>query len=520
MIVFVLLSTLSNFILIYIINLVLTNDPGSLSDHIAIYFLLCVFGAYGINIFYQKHLNHFNCRILYEEERNMIKQIINTDLSTLEKMGTQRLYAIIEDIRVFARLPAVVTNTLSAGVMLLLGVIYMFTLSFISAAIIVGIIGLIATIYFKVMKLMSDDIMKLRKLGEQYYVYVDDLFKGFKNFRISARKRVMFLEKFLYPNRLDAEKLDYRVNFVFISLSMTSQYGMYIVLAIILFALPALELISFEALVSYVVVLLFISGPITALVNLQASFTRFRVAIRRIKAFKADFKEILNGQNEREETTFESLEFKGLTFRYHNENGQENFTLGPIDFSIKQGEVVFISGGNGSGKSTFVNLFTGLYPASEGQLLLNGKTEESPHIFQQLMSSVFTEGHLFTYNYHGFPTGDNPQFRNLVEMMKLSHLISPDYRDNAGRRFSKGQTKRLGLIYALMEKKPIIVLDEWAADQDPFFRRFFYEELIPSLKKQGKTILAVTHDDTYYHHADRLIHLDQGKMRNSELNLI
>jgi multidrug/microcin transport system ATP-binding/permease protein len=96
--------------------------------------------------------------------------------------------------------------------------------------------------------------------------------------------------------------------------------------------------------------------------------------------------------------------------------------------------------------------------------------------------------------------------------MQLEKIVLDDKDASARRKFSKGQSKRMSLIFALLENKPILVLDEWAADQDPHFRKFFYEELIPKLKREGKTIIAVTHDDAYFNQADRIIKFDYGKI--------
>ena len=77
---------------------------------------------------------------------------------------------------------------------------------------------------------------------------------------------------------------------------------------------------------------------------------------------------------------------------------------------------------------------------------------------------------------------------------------------------SAGQRKRLALIAALLERKPVLVLDEWAADQDPQFKNIFYYELVPELKARGKTVIVISHDDRYFEVADRLIKLESGKL--------
>ena len=68
------------------------------------------------------------------------------------------------------------------------------------------------------------------------------------------------------------------------------------------------------------------------------------------------------------------------------------------------------------------------------------------------------------------------------------------------------------LIVALLEGKQVFVFDEWAADQDPLFRKIFYQRLLPELKSRGKTVVAVTHDDRYFAVADQVIKLEEGKV--------
>lgn len=66
------------------------------------------------------------------------------------------------------------------------------------------------------------------------------------------------------------------------------------------------------------------------------------------------------------------------------------------------------------------------------------------------------------------------------------------------------------MLLAVTDNKPIMLLDEWAADQDPSFRRYFYHELIPALKAMGKTLFVISHDDSYFAAADRLLLMKEG----------
>jgi ABC-type siderophore export system fused ATPase/permease subunit len=203
--------------------------------------------------------------------------------------------------------------------------------------------------------------------------------------------------------------------------------------------------------------------------------------------------------------------FEDIRFNYDNDAGETMFSLGPVDLRVNNNETIFIIGGNGSGKSTFINLLTGLYKPTAGRIVLNGAG--GPHQrdqLQSLIAAVFTDNHLFSQNYETFSLDGNPEYGRLLQLMQLDKVVGEDTDAAARRRFSKGQSKRMSLIFALLEKKPVIVLDEWAADQDPHFRKYFYEVLLPQLKQQGKTVIAVTHDDAYFHLADRIVKFDKG----------
>ncbi|MBC8756497.1 cyclic peptide export ABC transporter [Kordia sp. YSTF-M3] len=508
-------NTALSFGIIYIINNVLAGNEAFLQDYMMIVFMAIIIYTYLLNIIFQKGLNKYAFRILYENEKNLFNQILRAPLITIEKFGTQRFYTAMEDLRLFSSLPYTVTHTVSSLLMLVLGIIYMFTLSPVSALIVLGLIIVVAACYFIVMNSMSKEVGTLRKYNEYYYGYVDDLLGGFKELKLSAIRRKNMMSKYLGPNRDDSEELDFKVNYVFLSINMISQYGLYAVIGAILFGLPALGLLGRDEVIAYVVVILFISGPINNIINLQQMYTRFLVANRRIKTFMNDFqisteKVLLE---EKTDHAFESLEFKNIGFQYESENQESKFALKNIDLKIDKGEVLFIVGGNGSGKSTFINILTGLYEPNAGDIVLNNDPSLTiKEDLQDSMTAIFTNNHIFSFNYDDYGLENNTEYREMLEMMQMEKIITDDKEDSARRKFSKGQSKRMSMIFALLEKKPVLILDEWAADQDPHFRKYFYEELIPKFKAQGKTIIAVTHDDAYFHLADRIIKFDYGSI--------
>ena len=82
---------------------------------------------------------------------------------------------------------------------------------------------------------------------------------------------------------------------------------------------------------------------------------------------------------------------RDIIFRYVDKFSEATFKIGPIDFSLKPGELVFITGGNGSGKSTFLRVLSGLYPPQSGEILLDGVrvNDDNRDTYRALMSAIF-----------------------------------------------------------------------------------------------------------------------------------
>jgi ABC-type siderophore export system fused ATPase/permease subunit len=188
--------------------------------------------------------------------------------------------------------------------------------------------------------------------------------------------------------------------------------------------------------------------------------------------------------------------------------------LGPVSIEINRGNLVFITGDNGSGKSTFLMLLSGLIFSSSGRISLDGESIIASNAIQlrNQVSAVYVDGFLFRNHYDvSCNHEDQANFNKYLKMVRLDHLGLKNSADRS-RQLSKGQQKRMALVQALMEEKDILILDEWAAEQDPAFRNYFYTELLLDLMHMGKTVIAVTHDDRFFHLADQVFHFQNGKM--------
>jgi cyclic peptide transporter len=306
---------------------------------------------------------------------------------------------------------------------------------------------------------------------------------------------------------------------------LIGKYSWYIVLGAIIFFMPSYLKLSIDEVSAYVLTILYLMGPVAMLIMVFPTYTRTKIAMERINQLNDEVQsEIIDevgfAENKQKVAVFESLELDNVAFEYPKERTNGSFAIGPLNFDLKRGEVVFITGGNGSGKSTFVNVLTGLYKPASGSIYLNGSkiSSEEYCFFSDKITAIFTDHFLFSENYDEFELNEaNPTLKKYIDALKLSTVVK--FQENKNiieNKLSKGQQKRLAMIYAMMEDREIMLLDEWAAEQDPEFRAYFYKELIPILKTSGKTIIAITHDDKYFKCADRIVKFDYGKIAADE----
>jgi putative ATP-binding cassette transporter len=210
---------------------------------------------------------------------------------------------------------------------------------------------------------------------------------------------------------------------------------------------------------------------------------------------------------------FRRITLSEIVFSYRREGGPSTFTVGPWTLGLRRGELLFLTGSNGSGKSTALKLITGLYEPDSGAVLVDDVevTRDQRQAYRELFSTVFTDFHLFEQLY-GIEDTDPARVNALIERFGLAGKVSFAEGRFSTHDLSTGQRKRLALIVALLEDRPVYVLDEWAADQDPEFREEFYRVILPELKSRGKTVIVVTHDDRFWNVADRLVRLDLGRI--------
>ncbi len=272
-----------------------------------------------------------------------------------------------------------------------------------------------------------------------------------------------------------------------------------------------------------ITLMLFCFGPIEQVVGGLPSFARAAVSLRMLREVQADLAENHEltpvGAQTDHRGGFSSVELRGVTVTLTRDvpssNGKavDSFTLGPLDLTLVPGQSVFITGGNGMGKSTLLQLLTGLRYPDSGEILIDGEpvTRENISAYRSVFAAVFSEFYMFRELY-GLGPEDRERLQHNIEELGLAEGVSITGDRFANLSLSTGQMRRLALSIALAEERPILVLDEFAADQDPARRRYFYDELVPRLVDQGHCVVAVTHDEHCFEKCDRLIRMSDGKI--------
>jgi putative ATP-binding cassette transporter len=284
---------------------------------------------------------------------------------------------------------------------------------------------------------------------------------------------------------------------------------LFVGVGLLLFVWPRLYSVSAATLTGYTLSILYLTHPLDGILGWLPATNAASIALSKIDKLGLSI-------DDSEEATlctvmppFESLGLRGVTYSYTSPDGR-GFTLGPIDLTISSGEELFIAGGNGSGKTTLAKVLTGLYVPDEGQVSLNGLViSKATRInYRQLFSTVFVEGHVFD-RLLGIDL-DQDRLRHFAQLLGIEKYVDLETGQFNAQQLSRGQHKRLALLVACMDNRPILIFDEWAAEQDPGFKDIFYRQILPELRQQGKTVVAITHDDRYFSAADRVLKLVDG----------
>jgi putative ATP-binding cassette transporter len=525
------LSGLSRGMLIALINAAAaaigTGDPLFFAVPFAIVLGIYIIAAYYARIQSQSLIEDMTARL----RLRFCDKLLGVRASHLIGRDTGDIYnTMTQEVSRVSGTSIQLLDNLQAAVLLVFCVPYLLWLSPIGAMATFLAVLLGVAVYFVQDRRASDMIEESRRLEGTFFDRVNDVLEGFKELRLN-RRRTADLQTDIKTRVQKTKTLSIDAERKFSRSVMTSQGVIFALLAFLVMGLPALSGSGHTTVFQFLTVILFALSPLEVLIGHYPAMMRAQVSLQRMLAMERDFDAALethdSSADQSDFRNFRSITVKQLKVQLKDPEliddegrdiASEAFVLGPLDLEIRRGEILFISGSNGTGKTTLLSLLSGLREPDSGDIHVDGVpvTGDMLPAYRDLFAGVFSDFHLFQQLY-GLSDDDHPVLDGLLREFDLRQRTKVVDGGFSSLVLSTGQRRRLALCVALMDDRPVLLFDEFAADQDPQHRRFFYEALLPRLRAEGKTVIAVTHDEARFSDCDRLIELDTGRIATVRL---
>lgn len=485
----------------------------ALQNKLYLFFVLGLFAYVVGQIFVRCQLILQAEDIIVKTRKKLAKAVLNAEF---EDVSSKRLEAIqtamITDSHAISDIPEIFTSLTTSCATLVACFIYLGTISPLGLAISLLVIAIAVSVYGWMARAAEAFLSKRRSYEDIYFGGVNDMLHGIKELNIDPLKRRDF-GRDLHAKNKRYEEYGRIASLKFSNAFIVGELIFTLVVGAVAFSyLGLIDVLSKYDLISFVVVFLYMTGPVNSAINAVPRLLRIRISWRRIKSILDD----MASANRKAESivehidSFVTLSVSNVQYVYR-EDQENRFRFGPISFRFNKGEVVFITGGNGSGKSTLMKLIVGLFTQSSGDISINGKAVSGEER-AQYCTVIFSDCHIFKELY-GIEksVGTIREVNSKLSEVGMSGKVSASKSGLDTTALSTGQRKRLALALSMCENKPICIFDEWAAEQDPGFRHHFYTDIVPALQKQGKLVIVITHDDQHFGLADRIFKLNEGR---------
>ncbi len=450
-----------------------------------------------------------------------LRAVSQIEFAKLEKAVVQS--ALLDERELVVEASRMLMASAVNTVMIVVAFVKMFTVSIVGALTVVAFLGLGLFLFLRLVRGVYAFMEAARRSELDFAASLRDLQGGLRQLKQHKPKTTDLFAGQIIPG-LDrvTESRESTERGHGKGISFFAVFNL-LILGMVLFLMPGFLDIDASTTSTLLILSMFCLTPMISLVSFVPMLAKVEMSLRELQCFEVRLDEIMEpceqeGVNSRwqhpdpKTPVFESLSIRDVRFDYFDRQGTRQFGVAVEDFSLNRGEIVFIRGGNGSGKSTFMNMVAGLYPAQGGEISVNGLplADMGMETYRNLFTLLPSDFHLFSR-----PLGVDASERRMAEVLALMRIdtkvrLEPDGTFST-LDLSAGQRKRLALACALLEDREVCLLDEVAADFDPGFRKFFYETLLPDLKRAGRTILAISHDDRYFHVADRVLAMRDGR---------
>jgi putative pyoverdin transport system ATP-binding/permease protein len=450
-------------------------------------------------------------------------QLLATPFQQLQNMGAPKLLAILTgDVTQLVGAFQLVPITFGNAVVVFTCLTYLAWLSW-PLFMMIALILLVGVLAFRKLEQKPAALMAdARETTDTLFHNFRGLIEGSKELQLNAQRGAQFVDEVIATGARDNQTLHLAALRGYTWADNLGTLMFYVCFGLLLFVAPHWAELEREVVVKFTVTLLFLVGPIAQVISSLPTLRSAEVSFQKIQQLQASFgtqdlRPLPNDPFVSQQTL--RLQLCGVCHQHIHVDDDQKFTLGPLDLSIHAGELLFIVGGNGSGKTTLAMLLLGFYAPEGGELRLNGQAVTTANLahYRRYFSAVFSDFHLFEQLLEGQGSeAYDEQATRYVQALGLEKKVRVVQGKFSTVQLSSGQRKRLALISAYLEDRPIILFDEWAADQDPVFKKFFYTELLPDLKRKGKTVIVITHDDAYFAQADRVIKLGEGVIQTAQ----
>lgn len=454
----------------------------------------------------------YSLEVINKMRVQIMRSTLKRSYPYVQKNGDRLYSAITKDAVTLSHAAITSTQLITSSIIVIGCLVYLAYLSFymLLGMLLISLLGIL--IYVLTSKKNGMFLDDARISEDSLFFHVKQIINGFKEIKMNQKKGKEILDDSLVNASKEHIDKSYKGYIGFYNSSILGQFLLYSGLIILAFAGKEIFNFPTSLLISSIVILFYLVGPLESIATLIPQLVEGNVAACRLNDF------VLNPNLEEDDTDIvvepkeselEKISLKSLQFKYPSVSEEHPFLLDNINIDIERNKITFIYGGNGAGKTTLLCLACGLLKPKGGEIIFNSEVHD--RVPRDLISPVFNDFHLFDKLY-GIQNIDYELANYYLQLFELSEKVTLTKNQFSTTKLSTGQRKRLALIGALLEKRQIIVLDEWAADQDPAFREKFYVVILPLLKSKGFTIVAITHDDKFYAAADSLYYMDKGKV--------
>lgn len=459
--------------------------------------------------------------LIYRFKLKILQDVYSTDLMRIDVVGRNYIAEVmVRDSQLVSQSLVVIVTTFQSLTTLFFLTLYLSTISILASLIVLISLFVIFTVSIREIGRVTEQFNQVSKdETEVNSLYMDFLY-GYKEVKMNS-SRAYDLTKELMAESSSINDKKSLLTIKITNFFNTLQIFMYVVVGVMVFVVPVFSESFAVNVTTAATTALFLAASLTGIISSVPGLSQADVAAKSLRELARKLEgESAKTLNEVESSALEikSIELKSVEYLHSGSDLAKNFALGPICYRFEAGKVYFIRGKNGSGKTTLMRLLLGLYQVSSGQIVVNNNPNISVNTseYRDSFSVVFNDFHLFRKLY-GIHTATDEEIDRLIRLFQMESKLTVRNNVFSSLQFSTGQRKRVALIAAMLENKSIVVLDEWAADQDPLFRKKFYQVIVPMLRDSGKTIIAITHDDQYFSMADFVINMDAGKIVEEDL---